>query len=83
MIIGKRVFAISHATEDTVYSYGQGVYAGEEPVMIETMKIDIPVIKLDSGFKVYGAQCWWGPVEDEEKTIAGRNVVMVTPEVKE
>jgi hypothetical protein len=84
MIIGKRVFAISHATKDTVYSYGHGVYVGEEPAMIETMEINIPAIKLDSGFKIFGAQCWWGPIEDEEKTIAGRTVVMVTPgEVKE
>jgi len=39
-----------------------------------------PRITLDDGQVVWGMQCWWGSEEVAEKTIAGREVVIVPVE---
>ena len=36
-----------------------------------------PCIKLDNGKLVWGAQCWWGPEEQINKSIGTRKVVFI------
>ena len=36
-----------------------------------------PKIELDDGSVVWGFQCWWGPEEQYEEMVAGREVVQV------
>ena len=65
--IGKRVIAINKVREGTVYSFGEGVYAGDFPLPPEAKGFNFgqknPRIDLDNGKTVWGCECWWGSVE--------------------
>jgi len=74
--IGERVLAVRSADETTLFIYGYGTYVGYEtppvgtphifgPITQELVDIGYtnPKIELDSGDVVWGAQCWWGPVD--------------------
>ena len=39
-----------------------------------------PRIDLDDGGTVWGFQCWWGPEDGFEEWVAGREVIVVSPE---
>lgn len=79
--IGERVGAISHATEDTVYLLGFGVYEGDHVPPPEAggfnLGIANPRIKLDNGKTVYGCECWWGSEERIKSTFGTRKIVEV------
>lgn len=76
--IGDRVFAISFADELTVYLFGIGTYNGRDtPPAFAELGLRNPRIDLDDGGTVWGYQCWWGPIEEWERTVAGRKVVDV------
>lgn len=38
-----------------------------------------PCIHLDNGGIIWGAQCWWGPEDQYEQAIEGREVVELDP----
>jgi hypothetical protein len=76
--IGERVLAISHSEDDTVYVYGEGVYEGHfvpgpeaegMAKLCREMGTTNPRIRLDSGEVVYGAECWWGPLDRARKRL--------------
>ncbi len=77
--IGERAGALLSGNNNEVKVLGYGVYIGEEvPVgaggfMGEAMAeegITNPCIELDSGEKVYGCECWWGPEEQMRASVA-------------
>lgn len=78
--IGGRVGAILSAKDKKVNFIGWGTYLGYEvppnrgPKSIATYlseaNIPNPKIQLDNGKFVFGSECWWGTVEEVEKTIA-------------
>ena len=70
--IGDRVGAILSSKDGVVDFLGFGVYEGEEipeeaigwmADVLREANIFNPCIKLDSGKKVYGCECWWGDAE--------------------
>jgi hypothetical protein len=46
-----------------------GTITGSEPVRLEDMKFDVPVITLDDGTILKGYECWWEPVKDKGTTV--------------
>lgn len=85
--INERVGAICSADNTSVNMFGYGVYLGD--VIPETDDVKMfglslkeiqhpnPCILLDSGKKVYGCECWWGPEEVIKTKIAGREIIEV------
>ena len=74
-----RVIAIQSTEDGVVYSYGEGEMIKNQIPDIppfNTLKIENPCIKLDSGKYIWGFQCWWG---EKEKVITkfGNNHVIV------
>lgn len=73
--VGDRIGTISHSEEDTIYTYGFGVYLGEEtPTEGVTflgvpVKIPVPKFKMDSGEILYGCECSWDTEADTKKII--------------
>lgn len=65
--IGKRVIAIRNVHEGAVYSYGEGVYAGDFLLPCKAKGFNFgqenPRIDLDNGKTVWGCECWWGSTE--------------------
>lgn len=64
--VGMRVGVIlsSEPEEKVVNLFGYGVYGGEQPLPPEFGPLEglpNPCILLDSGEKVWGIECWWGP----------------------
>lgn len=81
--IGSRVGAILSADEREVLLIGFGVYVGDEVPgpeaagmarLLHEIDRPNPCIRLDSGEKVYGAECWWGDEERVRASIGGRTV---------
>ncbi len=78
--IGDRILAISHGKDGELFVFGEGEYVGEEVPdshvggfmgqALRDGKIPNPCIRLDSGKKVYGCECWWGPVGQVKKKYA-------------
>jgi hypothetical protein len=76
--VGGRVGAILSAEEETVYLLGYGVYQGRHvppagsgvKLFGREMHLPNPCIELDSGAKVYGCECWWGPEEKIKAQVA-------------
>ena len=59
--VGDRVTAIRNAEKGIVYSFGDGIYAGDFiPPDDIGFGIPNPRIDLDSGGSVWGCECWWG-----------------------
>ena len=87
-MIGDRVGAIVSADQKQVKFLGYGILVEEEvPRGIKGMGEILSArgetnltILLDSGKKVYGCECWWGPEAKIREMIGDREVVMVTPE---
>ena len=78
--IGTRVGAILGSNKQTkvIDFLGYGVYEGDyvpqEAVgmmadMLKEHKVNNPCIKLDSGQKVYGCECWWGSEEQVKEQL--------------
>lgn len=77
-MIGQRVMAILSAKEGVVRVLGEGEYLGNQVPenlphleVLHKAGIPNPTIKLDNGVLVYGAECWWGPVEKVKEKFAG------------
>jgi hypothetical protein len=49
-----------------------GTITGSEPVSLEDMKFDVPVITLDDGTILKGYECWWEPVKDKGTTVTSK-----------
>lgn len=84
--VGQRVFAIRDADDNNVYSYGFGVYVGNEVPdgeaegLAEHLRIGgqpNPKIVLDNGKVVWGCECWWGPEEKFQDSVGHRKVLPV------
>jgi hypothetical protein len=83
--LGERVGAVAFTTEKEIHLYGYGVYQGEitpdeeEKVRIFGIPMDHPnpCILLDSGLRVYGCECWWGPETKIQQMSKGLQVVNV------
>lgn len=84
--IGERVGAIMSATAESVKMFGFGVYVGDEVPTADVggfghalheRGIPNPTIQLDSGVKVYGCECWWGPEDQIRGKIGNRKVIEV------
>lgn len=69
--IGSRVGVIAYEKDFTIYLIGYGIRVEDEipigagglaNILIEG-GLKNPTILLDSGEKVYGCECWWGPEE--------------------
>ena len=91
--VGERVGAISgrnHAT-NSVEVFGFGVYEGdfpygEEPVgplqaAVKGSGVPNPRILLDSGERVWGCECWWGPEAEIRQRLANVVSEIVAPSV--
>lgn len=84
---GIRVAAILSASKTEVQWLGEGVYegdfvpdseaAGPFAELDRQVELANPRIRLDSGQIVWGCECWWGPVEEIRRSIAGRTLVLV------
>lgn len=70
-----RVIAIASADDKEIKAFGPGVYVGQE--VQPDLKREVPKINLDNGSVVWGNQCHWGPEQDFETFIQGREVVEV------
>jgi hypothetical protein len=61
---GEEVVALLSVEEDTVYSFGEGVYAGKFPLPSDALGFNFgqnnPKIDLTTGEIVWGCECWWG-----------------------
>jgi len=72
---GERVGAIVSYNDGELVMFGYGTFEGEvvpdidDGFLGEMKKHNVknPRILLDSGERVYGAECWWGPEEDVKK----------------
>lgn len=74
MEVGRRVIAVSHSEDKTIYIFGHGVYEGDKipgvdedttPAgwmgkLITEEGIANPLIRLDNGKVAWGCECWWG-----------------------
>lgn len=82
--VGDRVIALRNAvgSEKKAYSYGAGVYKGEQIVEhipeLAGSGIKNPCIELDDGAIVYGMECWWGPEEAVKKRFEGFEFIQVS-----
>lgn len=82
--VGDRVIALRSANnnEKKAYSYGAGVYKGEQLVehnpKLKELGFKNPCIELDDGNLVYGMECWWGPEEAVKKRFEGFEFVQVS-----
>lgn len=80
---GTRVTAWSHSTEETVFSYGSGIYMGNKipPEGVEYLGTNVksanPQINLDNGKTVWGCECWWGEEAAYAKAVCNRKVVLL------
>jgi hypothetical protein len=83
--VGDRVGAVAFATDKEIHLYGYGVYQGEIAPHEEEnvcffgilMANPNPCILLDSGVRIYGCECWWGPEAQIQKMSARLQVVNV------
>ena len=75
--IGSRVGAILSTDAETVSLLGYGTYEGD---LESPLGFPNPCIKLDSGKKVWGFQCWWGSEAEIQKEIGSRKVIVVDVE---
>ena len=73
---GERAGAIQSFEDGSLRIFGYGTFEGEVVPeeglggMLEFIRsngMTNPRILLDSGERVYGAECWWGPEEDIKK----------------
>jgi hypothetical protein len=87
--VGMRVGAVMSADAEKVHLFGYGVFNGDKEFDPE-LSVRVfgtvppagfvnPEILLDSGEKVYGCECWWGPEADIKASIGRREVVIVSP----
>lgn len=88
---GDRVMAILSAKDGVVHVLGEGVYLGhqipDEKVgssgflaRLRDAGVKNPAIKLDNGITVYGAECWWGPVDKVKAKFEGMDLQVVPVE---
>ena len=84
--VNDRVGAVCSANKTTVRLFGYGVYLGDEVpppevklfgVSLAELKHKNPKIRLDNGKVVWGCECWWGGEETVQRSIGGRDVVLV------
>lgn len=70
---GERVGAIQSFQDGHLQIFGYGVFEGEvipeeglDGMLgyLHEVGVRNPCILLDSGERIYGAECWWGPEED-------------------
>jgi hypothetical protein len=90
--VGMRVGAVMSADPNTVHLFGYGVFNGDkefDPELgirvfgaVPPEGLTNPEILLDSGEKVYGCECWWGPEDDVKGSIGDREVVIVSPKAE-
>ncbi len=75
----ERVGAILSQEDGVIEFLGYGTYVGDEVpygadgILAETVvkyNIKNPCILLDSGKKVFGCECWWGPEETVKEALA-------------
>lgn len=77
--IGARVMAILSAKDGVVRVLGEGEYLGNQIpdekatglAVLREAGVKNPAIKLDNGQTVYGAECWWGPVDKVQDKFKG------------
>ncbi len=83
----KRIGAISHKKNETVYFFGYGVYVGEEvpPPGVKFLGIELhdlqeenPKLLLDNGDVVWGCECWWGEEGHVQRGMEGKTVEMIS-----
>jgi len=67
--IGGRVLVFSGNTKHIL---GKGTVIGSEEIEFPDGKISIPVIKLDSGAEITGAECWWIRIRERGEGISGK-----------
>lgn len=60
--VGAKVIALlkTDGAAKTVYSFGEGVYDGDQVVNEQLPGIKNPKITLADGKHVWGYECWWG-----------------------
>lgn len=90
MEIGTRVGVILYSDRRAVHFLGWGTYKGHRVPALEEAQVcggmvemcyeckaPNPCIELDGGGTVWGCETWWGPENQIQKTLEGRNVVHV------
>lgn len=88
--VGDKVLALMSANETTYYSYGAGIYQGDEvppPGVginlgfdLNAEKIPNPKIQLENGDIVWGCECWWHEYDSYIKALEGLKEVKVSIE---
>lgn len=91
--VGARVIAISHIEKGKVFSFGEGVYEGDEVPegdnlvgflpMLRDEGVTNPVILLDTGKRVYGCECWWGSMEEVKEKLYLEDVEIILVDIDE
>lgn len=87
---GIRVGALMSADKDTAYLFGYGVFEGyrkpnpalQVQIFGERMEHENPCILLDSGKRVFGCECWWGP-EDKIRELVAKYANVVNVDIEE
>lgn len=83
-MMGKEMFAMSHADDEAVYLFGFGTYEGEEippadsvgnAKLMHDQGQPNPKIKLEDGTIVWGCECWWGPKDRFDEQRGDRPIV--------
>lgn len=89
---GQRVAAFESFKDGVVRFLGYGKYVGDvvpdenASGWAQAMRendVPNPCIELESGEKVYGAECWWGPAEKIDHLIEAQNAKVEQVSVKE
>ncbi len=78
--VGDRVVAIRSADSKRVLTFGEGVYQGR--VYCEALGYENPCILLDMGMRVWGYQCWWGPVDQMKERFKHHEEFVVEPDAE-
>lgn len=83
--VGDRVMAILSVKEGVVHVLGEGKYLGNQIpdekatglAVLRESGVKNPAILLDNGQTVYGAECWWGPVDKVKAKFDGMEFQVV------
>lgn len=99
-VVGDRVFAVLNARDGVVNLFGYGRYEGDSvpeqdaavpgsiAEVLRQGAVPNPTILLDSGERVYGCECWWGPAARfgelrEEREVKAVSITAVRREMRE
>lgn len=82
MKAGTKVIALRNVTRTDVFSFGEGIYLGDEVppedspegstrAMLRSLGMSNPKIQLNNGKIVWGCECWWGDAEETREQYKG------------